>query len=712
MSAPSFRRRRGRAFDRFLFDQAPDALLVYDVESGRFVDANPAAAALFECSTAELIQLGPETFHRDTGNSVTDSRRLVEETSCRVLAGHNVVHEVWLHTLQGRRRCCELRLVHLKGSRGKLVRASYIDVTERLEAQVAFHNSKLQLAELSKRSQAIVENVLEGIVTADADGRIQSFNRAATSIFGYEPQEVVGKNLSMLMPKPDRSRHDRYLARYETTRVPRVIGVGRESMGLHKSGRVFPMHLSVSAIEGDARPTFVGLIRDISEQREAQARIARLAFQDSLTGLPNRSALLERLKTLCENRAVQGGHAVLICADVDHFTSVNDTLGHGAGDALLCSISQKFARCVGAHGVVTRLGGDEFAIVIAQLDPGWESAWQQASLWCQRLLQIARDKHDLSGNEFRTSASLGATLFRATTCTPEELLRQADMAMHQAKAESRDIYRFFDPELADTISRKAALLNDLRLALPRNELMLVYQPQVDDLDHILGAEALVRWKHPRRGMVSPADFIPLAEQSGFINELGLWVLRSACTTLSRWAAHPQSAELTLAVNISANEFRDSDFVDVLTRTMEEAGVDPRRLKLELTESVLTLDLGELSQKLHTLKKLGVGISLDDCGTGYSSIAYLRSLPVDQLKIDRSFIVEIDRSPRDETIVRGVVELSRLLGFSVIAEGVETQAQRERLHACRCNVIQGYLTGRPVDADEFHRLVLNQPTVPA
>lgn len=713
MISSTSRKVRTDAFGRFMFEEAPDAILVYDVETGLYVDANPAAAKLFECTFDELLTLGPEAFHRDADESDADARRLIGETSNHVLTtGQHAVHEVWLRTLRGRKRCCEVRLVRLKGGEGKLVRASYIDVTERLEAQMAFHAGKAQLAEQAQRNQTIVDNVLEAIITADAEGRIQSFNRSATRIFGYSPEEVVGKNLSVLMPDPDRAHHARYVARYEATRKSRVVGVGRESSGRHKSGRVFPIHLSMSVIEGKGRPTYIGVIRDLSEQREVQARIERLVFHDALTNLPNRTALLDRLKSTLADLAQHGGRAALICADIDKFKSVNDTLGHAAGDALLCLVGERFARRIGNRGIVARLGGDEFAILIDHLDDKQDTAWDQASAWCQLLLQLTREKHDLMGHEFRTSASLGAVVFGMNDGTPDELLARADMAMQQAKAESRDTYRFFDWELAQKAGRIAALLNDLRLALPRGELVLAYQPQVDDAGRVRGAEALVRWKHPTRGMVSPAEFIPLAEQSGFVVEIGLWVLRHACATLASWAKHPETAMLTLAVNISATEFHNPDFVDVVTQTLEDSGVVPQRLKLELTESVLTIDLDKLSQKLWQLKDLGVGISLDDFGTGYSSIAYLRSLPVDQLKIDRSFIVEIDRRTRDEAIVRGVVDLSKLLGFSVIAEGVETLSQRDRLVACDCHVFQGYLTGRPMGADELRRMVMNGAAAPA
>ncbi|MBV8503294.1 MAG: EAL domain-containing protein [Paucibacter sp.] len=694
------RARQGLTFERFLFDEAPDALLVYDVELGRFIDANPAAARLFECSIEELLAIGPEAIHRDDDETVDGVRMLIQETSNRALSGHHVMHELWLRTLKGNRRCCETRLVRLKGVSGRLIRVSYIDVTDRLQAQIALHEGKAVLAEMAKHSQAIVDNVLEAIVTADADGKIRSFNRAATKIFGYRADEVIGQNLSILMPQAEQARHQRHMSRYEATRRPHVIGVGREDFGRHKSGRVFPIFLSVAAIEGEGRPSYVGLIRDISQARDAQARIERLAFFDSLTGLSNRSALMDRIQACVAAMEQRGGHALLICADLDQFKSVNNTLGHGTGDQLLRSVGAKFAQCVEQDGCVARLGGDEFAILIDRLGPDAELAYQQASVWCQRLMQIVRDRHDLMGHEYRISASMGAAVFGGSGHAPEELLRRADMAMHQAKAESRDTYRFFDQALAEAARDKAALLNDLRLALPRGELVLAYQPQVDHAGRVHGAEALIRWKHAVRGLVSPGEFIPIAEQSGFVIEIGHWVLRQACDMLARWRRDSSTEKLSLAVNISATEFRDPDFVASLSRALAVSGADPRRLKLELTESVLAVDLAELAHKLTVLKQLGVSLSLDDFGTGYSSIAYLRELPLDQLKIDRSFIVDIANNRRDEVLVRGMVEMCKLLGLSVIVEGVETEAQRERLLACGCRSFQGYLTGRPMSADDL------------
>ncbi|MCU7375177.1 EAL domain-containing protein [Paucibacter sp. O1-1] len=559
-------------------------------------------------------------------------------------------------------------------------------------------------ADAAQHGQAILDNVLEAIITTDSRGLMTSINRATTRIFGYAAAEVIGRNVSMLMPAPDRLQHDGYITRYESTRDARVIGVGRETFGQHKSGRVFPIRLSLSAIERDGQLSYVGLVRDISEQKEVESHIERLAYYDSLTGLPNRRLLLDQLAQLQYRFAKQGGHAALIVADIDRFKSVNDTLGHAGGDELLRETGQRLKDCLGGHGLVSRLGGDEFAMLIPDLDADPDMARLEAAQWCQRLLHRLRCEHQLAGHEYRTSASLGVLLIRDGRESPEALLAHADLAMYQAKSESRDTYRFYDAEMGRSAALRAGLLNDLRLALQRQELTLMYQPQVDECGDVLGAEALLRWRHPSRGMVSPADFIPLAEQSGFIIQIGQWVLRQACDMLAAWRCHRQTAVLSIAINISATEFRDPDFVAAVSRALAISGADPRRLKLELTESVLTVDLSDLAQKLSALKRMGVGLSLDDFGTGYSSMAYLRELPLDQLKIDRSFIVEIDRSARDEVLVRGMVEMCRVLGLSVIAEGVETLTQRERLLACGCTSFQGYLTGRPMSAEDLGRLI--------
>lgn len=700
MTSTELATRPSDAITRCLFDQAPDALLVYDLQLGTFVSANAAAARLFECAHEELLRCGPEAFHGEPGESLGNVRRRVHKMARLVLGGNDIHEEAWIQTAIGRSRCCEVRVSGLQVTSRELVRLSYVDVTDRRETQIALRVEEDLTAELAQYRQAVLDNVLEAIITTNADGLIQSFNRAATQIFGFTADEAMGHNISMLMPQPERLLHDGYLSNFEETRQAKAIGVGRDTFGQHKSGRVFPIHLSVSVIERQGRPTYVGLIRDISEQKETEANIERLAYFDVLTGLPNRRLLIDRIAQMQRQLAKHGGHAALIFADIDQFKVVNDTLGHAAGDALLCSVGKRFAECVGMHGLVARLGGDEFALLLGSFDADEKKAVDEVTVWCQRLLQHARHRHNLFDREYRTSASLGVLLLRDSRETPETLLAHADLAMYQAKKESRDTFRFFDAEMARVASLHATLLNDLRLALPRQELVVMFQPQVDVLGGLLGAEALIRWRHSTRGMVSPADFIPLAEQSGFILEIGKWVLCQACEVLAHWRKSPLTSELTIAVNVSATEFRDPEFVRTVSQTIAASGADPGCVKLELTESVLASDLAELSKKLWQLKRMGVSLSLDDFGTGYSSMAYLRELPLDQLKIDRSFIIEIESNPRDEAILRGVVDLCGVLDLSVIAEGVETEGQLRKLTSCGCHCFQGYLMGRPMNTKDF------------
>jgi len=694
MSAVRSELGRDSSVARLLFDQAPEALLIYAPDADRLVDANSAAAALFECSMEELLESRPDAFHDDGADPKAGRRQCIEEACRLALDGHAVQREVSVRTAKGTALRCELRLVRVAVAKRTLIRASYVDITERLRAQAAIQADHAQMAEMAQYKQAILDNVMEAVITADSDGCIQSFNRAATRIFGYPQEEAIGMSLSMLMPRPDGDRHASYVSGYEKTGRARVIGLGRDTRGRHKSGREFPIHLSVSAIEGPGRPNYVGLIRDISEQREAESHIERLAYFDTLTGLPNRRLLLDNIAQ-AQRRCAGGGHAALVLADIDQFKNVNEVMGHAAGDALLRDIGAMFAHCVGESGMVARHGGDEFAMLIENLGADPALAAREAMAWCQRLLETARRQHGLFGCDYRTSASLGAIVFHDRRETPEALLAHADLALHQAKSESKDTYRLFDEGMGRDAVRRANLLHDLRLALPRQELVLMYQPQVSAQGRTLGAECLVRWRHPTRGMVSPADFIPLAEQSGFIIEIGEWVLNHACTTLQRWGTSSGMADLSLAVNISATEFRHPDFIATVARALEQTGASPSRLKLELTESVLAMDLCDLAAQLKELKSMGLGISLDDFGTGYSSISYLRQLPLDQLKIDRSFIVDIANNPRDEVLVRGLVDLCEVLGLAVVVEGVETTAQRDKLLACGCDCFQGFLTGRPM-----------------
>lgn len=552
------------------------------------------------------------------------------------------------------------------------------------------------LAEAANHTQVILDNVVDAIITIDEHGLIESFNSAATRIFGYTLDEVRGQNVKMLMPDPYRAEHDGYIDAHKNTGVNRIIGIGREVTGLHKNGQVFPIHLAVSGVVRDGKRLYIGLIRDITQQRKAEAEIQHLAFFDHLTDLPNRRLLQDRIqRTLlaCERN---GQMAALAMLDLDDFKTLNDTRGHEAGDLLLVELGQRLLKAVREGDTVARLGGDEFVVLLDNLGQDRESAAAHAETAVRKLLAVFQEPFHPQGRGHKTSASLGLTLFDGRSATPDTLLGQSDMAMYQAKADGRNTYRFFDAELQVSLNARASLERDLLQGLEQQAFALVYQPQVDQKGHTTGFEALIRWRHPVRGPVSPAQFIPIAEQTGFIRPLGHWVLKTACERLVYWAAQPQTAALTVAINVSAHQFRSPDFVQEVLDTLSVTGADPSRLKLELTESMLADDIDSLIEKMSALQTHGVQFSLDDFGTGYSSLSYLKRLPLDQLKIDQSFVRDLLTDTNDAAIVKAIITLGQSLGLAVIAEGVETTDQRHYLAHSGCTQYQGYLFGRPLD----------------
>ncbi|MEY2683954.1 MAG: hypothetical protein RJA09_1098, partial [Pseudomonadota bacterium] len=589
-----------------------------------------------------------------------------------------------------------VRWVHSHGDvqrdhKGRAIRMFGVmqDATDRVLAATL-------LAEAANHTQVILDNVVDAIITIDEHGLIESFNSAATRIFGYTLDEVRGHNVKMLMPEPYRSEHDGYIDAHKRTGVNRIIGIGREVTGLHKNGQAFPIHLAVSGVVRDGKRLYIGLIRDITQQRKAEAEIQHLAFFDHLTDLPNRRLLQDRIqRTLlaCERN---GQMAALAMLDLDDFKTLNDTRGHEAGDLLLVELAQRLLKAVREGDTVARLGGDEFVVLLDNLGKDRESAANHAETAVRKLLAVFQEPFHPHGREHTISASLGLTLFDGRSASPDALMGQTDMAMYQAKADGRNTYRFFDAELQVSLNARASLERDLLQGLAQQAFSLVYQPQVDQNGQTTGFEALIRWRHPVRGPVSPAQFIPVAEQTGFIRPLGQWVLQTACEKLVSWAQEPETAGLTVAINVSAHQFRSPDFVREVLDTLSSTGADPSRLKLELTESMLADDIDSLIDKMSALQTHGVQFSLDDFGTGYSSLSYLKRLPLDQLKIDQSFVRDLLTDTNDAAIVKAIITLGQSLGLAVIAEGVETADQRTYLAHSGCVQYQGYLFGRPLD----------------
>ena len=441
-----------------------------------------------------------------------------------------------------------------------------------------------------------------------------------------------------------------------------------------------------------------GVARDITERKLAEAEIQRLAFYDELTGLPNRRLLMDRLERAASLCARDGKHGALLFLDLDNFKSINDTMGHDWGDQLLVQVGSRIGACVRATDTVARLGGDEFVAVLQGLSPDARAAAGEAEAVAQKMLAALNQPYVVQASEVHSTPSIGIALFRDVQLPVQELLKRADLAMYQAKAQGRNTLSFFDPAMQAAASARSALEGDMRQGLVRGEFLLHYQPVVDEAGHVLGAEALVRWNHPVRGMVSPAEFIPVAEQTGLILPLGRQVLTLACRQLAQWGAAPQTASWSLAVNVSAQEFRQPDFVEEVLSVLRAGGANPAHLKLELTESLLLHDVEDSILKMHALRTHGVSFSLDDFGTGYSSLSYLKRLPLDQLKIDQSFVRDVLTDPHDATIACTIITLAHSLGLDVVAEGVESEGQRGFLLRNGCRKFQGYLFGRPGPAE--------------
>lgn len=445
----------------------------------------------------------------------------------------------------------------------------------------------------------------------------------------------------------------------------------------------------------------LGIARDITARNASEERIRQLAFYDPLTGLPNRRLLLDRLRQALATSVRRQCQSALLFVDLDEFKNLNDTVGHACGDLLLEQVAKRLVACVRDGDTVARLGGDEFVVLLEGLNAIAEEAASQAVAVGEKLLATLCQSYQLGEFEHLTTASIGITVVCANPQQDLDLaLQQADLAMYQAKAAGKNTVRFFEPHMQAVVNARVSLHADLRVAIEQQQFVLHYQPQVTHENRVAGVEALVRWHHPQRGMVSPVEFIPLAEETRLILPLGRWVLETACVQLAQWAKLPEFADLTIAVNVSARQFLQVDWAEQVLEIVNQTGINPHRLKLELTESVLATNIQDIIGKMTLLKTKGIGFSMDDFGTGFSSLSYLKLLPLDQLKIDRSFVRDLLVDANDAAIAQMVIALAKTLGLAVIAEGVETEAQRNELANLGCLTYQGYLFSKPVPLHEF------------
>ena len=553
-----------------------------------------------------------------------------------------------------------------------------------------------------RQAATVFDSSAEGVTIATPDGSIIAVNRAFTEITGYAQSEVIGKNPRMFQS----GRHDKAFYRQMWADIARNGRWQGEVWNRRKNGEIFPEWISITTVRDlqGRLINYVATFSDITLQKNNEERIQLLAFSDPLTGLPNRRLLMDRLQHALIVSARNKRHGALFFIDLDNFKGINDTRGHHVGDLLLKQVAQRIESCLREGDTVARLGGDEFVVMLEGLgDSAWDST-AQAELVGAKILGILDQPYTIQDEVHHNTASIGVTLFGDQKSSLDDLLKQADLAMYRAKALGRNALRFFDPEMQSVVAARFALDADLRQGLLLHQFSLHYQAQVDRESRVTGAEALLRWKHPVRGMVPPVEFIAMAEETGLILPLGHWVLQTACQQLAAWARSPATAHLTLAVNVSAQQFRQRDFVAQVLAVVQHHATDPSKLKLELTESMLLDDIEDVIAKMSALKAIGVCFSLDDFGTGYSSLSYLKRLPLDQLKIDKSFVSDVLSDPNDAAIARTIVGLAHSLGLGVIAEGVETEDQLLFLASNGCHAYQGYLFSRPLPVLQFENFV--------
>ena len=547
-----------------------------------------------------------------------------------------------------------------------------------------------------------LESMVSGFVLLDAQQRVAHWNRRFVELFpwmrgamasGMPFRQVLEQSVAHHLPVGSDAERQQWIA----------LRLAQQQDGTGAHEQVLPDGHCIHVLER-ATPEggWVITYHDVTDLRRANEEIEHLAFYDPLTGLPNRRLLLDRLGQAPVLSQRSGKVGALLFLDLDHFKDLNDTLGHEVGDELLQAVAQRLLANVRVADTVARLGGDEFVVMLSDLSTSTQEAAALAQRIGEKILRGLSEPYVLRGHTHQGAASIGATLFGASAQSAIELLRQADIAMYQVKARRGNALCFFDPKMQTAINDRAQLEADLRQALVAQQLVLHYQPQATLQGDVIGAECLLRWQHPQRGMVPPGQFIAVAEESDLILHIGQWVLHSACTQLARWQEQPQWAHLQLSVNVSARQFRQSDFVHQVIETLQVTGARAHLLTLELTESLVLDNVEDAIDKMHQLRTKGVRFSVDDFGTGYSSLAYLTRLPLHQLKIDQSFVRNLGSRPSDDVIVQTIIGMGRNLDLEVIAEGVETEAQKAILAGHGCDLYQGYLLARPMPVADFER----------
>ncbi len=670
---------------RHLFEDMNDPILL--LKDGSFIDCNAATLRLLGYgSKQEFLNCRPAEISPERQ---PDGRSSAEKAAAMIATALQVGYHrfEWTHSrADGSNVPVEVTLTPITLGGEVVLHTLWRDISDRRAAE---HRLRL-LASVFERSG-------EAIVICDRDSRILEVNRAFTELTGYSADDVRGRNPRIL--SAGRTTDAEFRAMWQAINGENFWQ--GEIWDKRKDGSFYPKWLTISAVTNPAGEVdyYIGSFTDMTERKAAQERISHLALHDTLTGLPNRYNLQGRLDQALATARRDSGHLALMFIDLDRFKNINDSLGHHVGDGLLQEVANRLTASVRDSDVVARLGGDEFVVVLT----GIEAA--VAGSMAHKILATLAKPYRIETHELESSTSIGIAVYPEDGDDAETLMRNADTAMYHAKEAGRNNVQFFTTRMNQAAMERHELEGGLHLALERNEFALHYQPQFDSQGRVIGAEALLRWQSPEHGPVSPLYFIPLAEDSGLILPIGRWVLAAACGQIKAWSADPRLRELRLAVNVSPREFREADFVEQIRRALETSGADPARLKLELTESLVLDNVEQAIRKMQLIKKLGIALALDDFGTGYSSLSYLTRLPLDQIKIDRAFVLKLPDSISDCVVTKTIITLATGLGMPAIAEGVETAAQREFLEHSGCHAFQGNLFSRPLPLAEFEQFVL-------
>ncbi|MGA0583115.1 MAG: bifunctional diguanylate cyclase/phosphodiesterase [Castellaniella sp.] len=687
--------RRSEERFRAVFNQAAVGVSLTDVKTGGLVRVNQKYCDILGYTREELLRLDFQqlTHPDDLGRDLEQMRRVqageIREYRLEKRVMRKSGEPIWVDLT--------VSPIWQPGEEPDYHIAVIQDVDER-------HRMQDALRERERHLRSILDHLPVGVCLVRQDERITFRNQQFVRIFGYTEQDVpdVRTWWTKICPDPEvRERATRHWA--QRCDAARQSGEGVIAAGEYRILCGDGVHRTVEVAGVLLGEDYLLTLEDLTSRRAAEEEINYLAFYDSLTGLPNRRLLLDRLQQTMAATSRHQRSGALLMLDLDHFKTLNETRGHDSGDLVLRQVAERLRACLSDSQTVARHGDDEFVVVLEDLGASPEEAAALAEEIGQRILTLLSEPYQLGAEHYHATVSMGAAVFHGLEQGVDEHLKRADLAMYQAKAAGRNTLRFYDPLMQAAVHRRATLELDMRIGLERGQFELFYQPQMDR-GRIIGCEALLRWHHPRDGFVSPAAFVPLAEETGLILPLGEWVLRTACEQLARWAQDPAFAQLSLAVNVSPRQFHQPGFVDQTLAALAGAGADASRLELELTEGLLLQDVEDTIRKMVRLKGYGVGFSLDDFGTGYSSLAYLKRLPLDQLKIDQSFVRDVLTDPNDAAIARTIVALGISLGLRVIAEGVETEAQRVFLERHHCHAWQGYLLSRPLPVAEFEALV--------